>query len=233
MFTGEHLGASRDNFSTNLARVKNIRQRFTRGHRAQDEVLEQVVREEEALRTERIDLGWLAQDQREWLQNEHNTTLEMTFIYLIAMLDTFFGQWRQEHKLRQNEQEDEREDQWPPALPERFAEIGLPLRPDAKRRLVEYRARRAVLAHRGGIVDEKYCNAIGDSSFLNQRLSVEEAYLDDAVEFIDYLVVATAVAKYNGPPRQEAKTLWPELIARVFVTRTEEESGGEPSLLRR
>jgi len=225
MFTGEHLGASRDNFSTNLARVMNITQRLRREHKTRDEALEQVARQAETPGAERINVVWWAREEREWSQNEHNTTLEMTFIYLVGMLDTFLGQWGQEHNLWE-------EGHWPPAVPEKFAEVGLMLRPDAERHLVEYRARRNVLAHRGGIADEKYCKAVGDSRFLDQRLSVDEGYLDAAVEFINYLVAATAVAKYDGPPRQEAKRDWPALIAQIFVSRTEEESGGEPSLLR-
>jgi len=217
MFTGEGLGASRDNFSTNLARVKNIQQRLRRDHAARDEFLEQVMAREEEQADCFGPVLWLARDEREWRQSEHNTTLEMTFIYLVGMLDTFFGQWGQEHNLWG-------EDKWPTALPERFAEVGLPLRSDVQPLLVEYRARRDVLIHRGGIANEKYCKAIGDMNLLNQRLPVDETYLDAAVEFIDYLVAATAVAKYSGPYRHESKTDWPQLIARMFVQKSTQAS---------
>jgi hypothetical protein len=210
MFMGEGVGVSRDNFSTNLARVKNIQQRLRRDHAARDKFLEQAARAEEAQRNSyTLDLR-LARDQREWRQGEHTTTLEMTFIYLVGMLDTFFGQWGQEHNLWGD-------DKWPTALPERFAEVGLPLRSDTKLLLSEYRARRDALADRGGIAGQKYCKAVGDSCFLNQRLAVDETYLDAAVEFIDHLAAATAVAKYVGPYRHESKSWWPQLMAQVFA----------------
>jgi len=214
MFTGEGLGASRDNFSTNLARLKNLRQRFVQQRRAADDMeswLEQETRTGVPDWMHGIDLHWLVRKDRDWLASEHNTTLEMMFIYLVSMLDVFFGQWGVEHEVFDD---DER---WPPAIPEEIRKAVCPLLPAVERQLIEYRARRDALVHKGGVADTRYCTKVGDTSMLGQRLPVTEVYLDGAVEFIDYLVAATAVTKYNGPPRHEAKELWPELKRRVFV----------------
>jgi hypothetical protein len=216
MFTAEGLGASRDNFSTNLARLKNLRQRIGEVHREREAVLAQASQSAECeVGTSPewvcgIDLHWLAQDQREWFRNEHHTTLEMMFIYLLSILDAFFGQWCAEHQLSS-------QGKWPAATPDRFRKVGLVLHPAAERQLVEYRARRNVLVHRGGIADAEYCKLVHDRTRLRHRLQVDESYLDTAAEFIDHLAAATAVAKYTGPPRHEAKDLWPSLIARVFA----------------
>ncbi len=215
MFTGEGLGESRDNFSINLARLKNLRQRFGRVHRERDAVLARVQASadepvDEPAWTRGIDLHWLARDEREWLLNEHNTTLEMMFIYLVSMLDVFFSQFGQEHHLFG-------EGEWPSATAKAFRNIGLQIQPAAESQLDEYRARRNALVHRGGIANTEYCTIVRDRSRLGQRLAVTETYLDNAVEYMDHLVAATAVAKYEGPPRYEANDLWPALIARVFI----------------
>ena len=80
MFTGEGVGASHDNFSTNLARLKNLRQRFGKVHSERDAVLTQITQSDQQgtgpESTHAVDLHWLAKDQREWLRNEHHTTLE-------------------------------------------------------------------------------------------------------------------------------------------------------------
>src|SRR3989442_526266 len=171
MFTGERLGESRDNFSTNLARLKNLRQRFGQVHRERDALLAQMQASadnlvEEPAWTRDIDLHWLARDEREWLLSEHNTTLEMMFIYLVSMLDVFFGQLCTEHHLLEKE--------WPTATVENFRKVGLQIRPAAERQLIEYRARRNTLVHRGGIANAEYCKMVRDQSLLGQRLAVTE-----------------------------------------------------------
>ncbi len=212
MFHGERLGAARDNFSTNLARLKNLRKRFVDVHLARDAVLRQAIETSPEPRwMESVDLRWMAQEQREWLLNEHNTTLEMMFIYLVSMFDVFFGQWGAERNYWKGK--------WPAATPEKFREIGLPILPAVESQLMEYRARRDVLVHRGGIADARYCTQTGDQSSLGKRLVVTESYLDTAADSIDFIVAATAVARYDGPPRSEAQDLWPALIARVFLPR--------------
>ncbi len=223
MFLGERLGAARDNFSTNLARLKNLRQRLADVHRARDAVLRQAIETSpEPKWMQGIDLHWLAQEQREWLLNEHNTTLEMMFIYLVSMLDVFFGQWGMEHQLW-------REDTWPVATPENFQKAGLTMRPAAERQLIEYRARRNVLVHRGGIADTEYCECVQevqDKTRPGQRLPVDESYFDKAADFVDHLAAATSVAKYAGPSRHEARD-WSSLIDRVFVSVTSPASRGK------
>ena len=190
MWPGEGLGASRDNLSTNLARLKNLRVRFTRVHVERDSVLAEIQESGKGMLAEiqesgeggvepddialgeapsypldqgpswthGIDLHWLAEEEREWLRNEHHTTLEMMFIYLVGVLDAFFGQWGVERKLWPD-------GTWPAATPENFREkAGLTIRRAAAEQLVEYRARRNVLVHRAGIADSGYCRRVNDNT---------------------------------------------------------------------
>jgi hypothetical protein len=137
----------------------------------------------------------------------------MMFIYLVSMLDVSFSQFGQGRHLFG-------ENKWPSATPKAFRKIGLQIQFAAERQLDEYRDRRNALVYRGGLADAEYCTVVRDQSMLGQRLPVIETYLDEAVEYMDHLVAATAVAKYEGSPRHEAKELWPALIARVFIARS-------------
>jgi len=233
-FLSEGLGPARDNFSTNLAGLKNLRQRMAVMHERETETLKEA--RDAFTRTVRAarspiaiqhlwwggeDYAWALEFDAERLEEEQRTTREIMLTYIITALDEFFGRWRQENKLSTG---------WPPAVPSeieaawrgiarkrRDKTMALKLIPHFRDRLLEIRARRAVIVHRGGIADKKYCGDIGNHAVLGQRLLVDDAYLDPAVDFVDELTGAMAARVYSGHQSATDAATRSALIARMFA----------------
>lgn len=94
--------------------------------------------------------------------------------------------------------------------------MALKLTPHYRDILMEIRARRAVMVHRGGIADRQYCAETGNYAVLDQRLFVDDGYLDQAVAFVDELVVAMAARVYTGSPNRDS-TRAVAIIPKIFV----------------
>jgi len=232
-FLSEGLGPARDNFSTNLDRLENLRHLTASMHNQQAAMhKERRAMVEEQWRTRSPlgypvggeELGWALAAEEERLSEEPRTTREMMLTYLTSILDVFFGQWQAEQGIMGPSQRD----RWPPATPQNIAAVPakmpappagltLNLQPTCEDRLVEIRARRNALVHCGGIADTDYCKATGNAGAMGQRLLVDDGYLDGAVEFVDDLVGAMAARVCSSPQSAAAAAARQPLIARTFV----------------